>query len=156
MAKADSDLLNRDLVSRPPFLLSRDSRQGWPYSVPAPELSISSSTPMQGGAYLEPRTRCTTCHPNLCFMLCRDKTLKTCDTLPSPTYRQSTHHVQRLPSVLHTYSAGWGTGRARPNSSCVCVVSGPPCRGIINHTTTKKGKKGNKPNSTRRDSPVIG
>lgn len=31
MAKADSDLLNRDLVSRPPPSHSRDGRQGWPY-----------------------------------------------------------------------------------------------------------------------------
>lgn len=42
MAKANSELFNQDLVSPTPG-------QGWGTWFPAPELSISSSTPMHAG-----------------------------------------------------------------------------------------------------------
>lgn len=111
-----------------------------PYSVPAPELSISSSTPMQVGPISSraPDAR----HAILTYASCCAATRHLRHATPSLPHIDTKHaSSSTVPSILHTHThtACWETGRAH-QLTCA-TLSGPPCRGIINHTVTKKGKK---------------
>lgn len=103
-----------------------NGRQGWAVRVPAPELSISSSTPMQVGPISSraPDAR----HAILTYASCCAATRHLRHATPSFPPTNPTGHLQQRRHPPSRTSC-WGTAQPEKQFSCIR----PLCRGIVNH-----------------------